>query len=54
MDGQNMLEMHVKCWFENSRQRPLGRPGRRREDNTETDIRKTGCEHVKWFRAGSN
>jgi len=30
-------------------ERPLGRPKRRREDNTGKDFKEIGCEVVDWF-----
>jgi hypothetical protein len=34
--------------------RPLGRPGRRWEDNSRLDLREGGCECVDWMELAQN
>ena len=34
--------------------RPLGRPGRRREDNTKTDLQEVECEVMEWTGVAQN
>jgi len=41
--------MHTKFWSENLKEKTLGRPRRRREDNIRMDLRETGWEDVDWM-----
>jgi hypothetical protein len=41
--------MHIRFWLENRKERPLGRPRRRWEDNIKTDLRETGWGGMDWI-----
>jgi hypothetical protein len=39
-----------RVWWENLRgKRPLGRPGRRWEDNIKADLQEVGCVDMEWI-----
>jgi len=40
--------MHTIIWLENLKERALGRPRRRWEDNIRMDLKETGWEIVGW------
>jgi len=48
-------EVPIGFWWGNLRERPLGRPRRRREDNIKMDFRKWDGAHTGsiWLRIGS-
>jgi hypothetical protein len=45
------LEVFTRFWFGRPEgKRPLGRPGRRWEDNIKMDLRETGIYGANWIR----
>jgi hypothetical protein len=41
--------MRISYWWESQRQRPLGRPRRRRVDNIKMDLLEIGWGDVDWI-----
>ena len=41
--------MHTEFCWGNLRERSLGRPGRRQEDNIKMGLREVGCEGMDWI-----
>jgi hypothetical protein len=40
--------MHIGFWYESQKERPLGRPEHRWEDNINVDLRDTGWGGMEW------